>query len=132
MTLDTLQRLAERLRTEGGLLAQAVVDPDPSAPAPPGREPVEAIREGYLLHYAGAGRARILGTDDADLALLAGDRLYAMGLADLADAGDLEAVRTMAQVIATAAMAQAAGDGRAAADAWRDVPQGAAPPSGDR
>ena len=38
---------------------------------------VESIREGYELHY---GAPRVVRTDDPDLALLAGDRLYALGL----------------------------------------------------
>ena len=73
----------------------------PRARAPPGgaREYallVEAIREGYLLHY---GAAAWSSADDADLALLAGDQLYALGLARLAELGDLEAVAELADVI---------------------------------
>ena len=60
---------------------------------------VEAIREGYLLHY---GEGRVLRPDDPDLALLAGDRLYALGLARLAELGDLEAVAALADVISRA------------------------------
>jgi hypothetical protein len=121
-----LTEVAARLRGEGGLLAGALVQPRDEAP---GWEPVEAIREGYLLHY---GEARIVATDDPDLALLAGDRLYALGLEELAALGDLEAVRTMADVIAGAAAAQAAGDGSAAAAAWDRAPEGESPPPGDR
>ena len=40
--------------------------------------------------------------DDPDLALLAGDRLYALGLERLAALGDLEAVAELADVIALA------------------------------
>ena len=121
-----LTRIAERLRSEGGLLAAAVGEP---TPAQSGWEPVEAIREGYLLHYA---EPRIVATDDTDLALLAGDRLYALGLAELADLGDLEAVRTMAEVIARAAAANAAEDPQAASDAWRAAPREPSPATGDR
>jgi hypothetical protein len=128
VTSDTLQRVAERLREEGGLLAEAVVDPGRAAPNS-GWEPVEAIREGYLLHYA---EARLVATEDTDLALLAGDRLYALGLAELAELGDLEAVRTMAEVIASAAAAHAADDRKMAAEAWRQAPEGASSASGDR
>ena len=88
-----LRRLVAVLRDEGGLLAGALADPDGAAaphgalaaagPRSAGHEEelalvVEAIREGYLLHY---GRARVVRADDRDLALLAGDRLYALGLA---------------------------------------------------
>ena len=74
--------LAETLRSEGGLLAAAVA---PDAP-PDGEGPyaavLAAIREGYEQHY---GEGRVLRTEDRDLALLAGDRLYALGLALLAE-----------------------------------------------
>ena len=53
--------------------------------------------------------------DDPDLALLAGDRLYALGLARLAELGDLEAVAELADVISLAAQAQAEGDAERAA-----------------
>ena len=71
---------------------------------------VAAIRRGYDLHHAAA--------DDVDLALLDGDRLYAQGLAELAAAGDLEAVRVMADVIARSAAALAAGKDADAEAAW--------------
>jgi len=69
-------RLAERLQ-EVGLPADG--DLAFSADA--------AVQEGERAHYA---RGAVLQTDDADLALLAGDHLYALGLADLADRGDLD------------------------------------------
>ena len=55
------------------------------------------IREGYLLHN---GRARLFAQDDADLALLTGDYLYAAGLVEICGTGDLDAVTTLAQLIA--------------------------------
>ena len=126
----TLGRLTGLLREEGGLLADALVDV-PDAPAPHGelaaRGPlaegrreelaviVEAVREGYLLHY---GDARLFDASDPDLALLAGDRLYALGLAELADAGDLASVRELADVISLSATAHAAGDAGLAAAVW--------------
>jgi hypothetical protein len=42
---------------------------------------VEAIREGYLLHYE---EPRLIDGADGDLRLLAGDYLYALGLEKLA------------------------------------------------
>ena len=77
---------------------------------------VEAVYEGYLLHYGGA---RIVRTADADLALLAGDQLYALGLARLVALGDLDGVRELADVISLTALAQAAGDPELAAAVWR-------------
>ena len=76
---------------------------------------VEAIREGYLQHYA-AGR--VVRPDDPDLALLAGDRLYALGLERLAALGDLEAVAELADVIALCAQAHAEGDPARADAVW--------------
>ena len=125
--MSVLTQVASRLRAEGGLLAATVTEAQGEQT---GWEPIEAIREGYLLHYA--ARARIVATEDPDLGLLAGDRLYALGLEELAGLGELEAVRTMAAVIADAAAAQAAGDQATAEAAWNRAPQGASPPTADR
>jgi hypothetical protein len=73
------------------------------------------VREGYLLHY---GEPRLLTRADDDLALLAGDRLYALGLERLAAAGDLDAVSALADLIALGAQAQAARDGALAEAVW--------------
>jgi len=130
MTGDALDRLAATLRTDGGLMAEAVADPPPSngtlgalaatGPRAAGREAeyellVEAIVEGYLQHY---GTGRVMRPEDPDLALLAGDRLYALGLARLAELGDLDAVAELADVISLAAQAHAEGDGDRAAAVW--------------
>jgi hypothetical protein len=128
--MGPLARLAAALRDDGGLLAATVRDADsqPAAlgelaaagPRARGREAeyallVEAIREGYEQHY---GKGRVVHADDPDLALLAGDRLYALGLARLAALGDLHAVAELADVIALAAQAHAEGDGQRAEAAW--------------
>jgi hypothetical protein len=65
---------------------------------------LESILEGYLLHY---GRPRLVVTADEDLRLLAGDHLYALGLSRLAQLGDLEAVRALADLITSCARAHA-------------------------
>ena len=121
--MSALQRLAQELRAEGGILAATVVDAD--APQPHGDAVavkgedypllVEAIREGYLQHYASG---RVVRSDDPDLALLAGDRLYALGLERLAALGDLEAVSELADVIALCAQAHAEGDPARADAVW--------------
>lgn len=121
--MNALQRLAQELRSEGGILATTVVDPD--APQPHGDAVaakgadypllVEAIREGYLQHYA---QGRVVQPEDPDLALLAGDRLYALGLERLAAIGDLAAVAELADVIALSAQAHAEGDAARAEAAW--------------
>ena len=65
---------------------------------------VEAIREGYLLHYE---EPRLIEGADPDLRLLAGDYLYALGLERLAARGDLEAVRELADLISLASQIHA-------------------------
>ena len=76
---------------------------------------IEAIYEGYLVHY---GEPRLLGSGDADLSLLAGDRLYALGLARLIDIGDTFAVAELADTISLSALAQGAGDPELAGEVW--------------
>jgi hypothetical protein len=123
--------LAEALRGEGGLLGSALRDDLDPVPAPPaaraaagprssGHAPevellVEAIHEAYLLHYA---HGRTVAQADEDLALLAGDRLYALGLDRLARLGDLVSVAALAEVIAECAQAHAVGDLDRARAAW--------------
>ncbi len=67
---------------------------------------LEAVREGYLLHYA---EPRLLNGHDEDLALLAGDYLYALGIERLAASGDVAAVRILADLISTSAQLHAEG-----------------------
>jgi hypothetical protein len=69
------------------------------------------VREGHDLHYAGTA-------DDPDLALLDGDRLYAAGLEKLAESGDLEAIRALADLISECARAAAEDRPGAAEAVW--------------
>jgi hypothetical protein len=127
--VSALERLAQLLREDGGLIAGAVrygaeADGSRTAAAAGPRtadDPneyallVEAIFEGYLQHY---GSGRVLQPDDPDLALLAGDRLFALGLARLAELGDLAAVAELADVISLAAQAHAEEDPERADAIW--------------
>ena len=72
---------------------------------------MEAIREGYLLHYE---TPRVLEGADPDLRLLAGDYLYALGLERLAARGDLDAVRELADLISLSAQIHAESDAESA------------------
>ena len=66
----------------------------------------------------------MLRTEDRDLALLAGDRLYALGLALLAEQGDLAPVGVLADLISR--VCECARRGRAApapASAWSRAPR---------
>jgi hypothetical protein len=76
---------------------------------------MEAVYEGYLLHY---GRSRLFEGMDEDLRLLAGDSLYALGLARLAQSGDLPAVAELAELISSTAQVQAEGRGAEAEALW--------------
>jgi hypothetical protein len=117
---DALRALARQLRDERSVISDWVRDPEdePSLGILAGAGPragaagaeyallVEAIREGYLLHYA---QPRVLEGLDSDLALLAGDYLYALGLERLAALGDLEAVRELSDLISLCAQLHAEG-----------------------
>jgi hypothetical protein len=74
--------------------------------SPERRFVLEAVYEGYLMHY---GEPRVFSGMDEDLGLLGGDALYALGLSRLAKAGDLEAVAELADLISRSARAQAEG-----------------------
>jgi hypothetical protein len=133
----SLVRLQALLREEGGLMA-TLIDPGPpvdgaerpsdtsparlaaEGPRAEGRREeyellVEAIYEGYLLHY---GSPRVVRTPEADLGLLAGDQLYAIGLARLVELGDTLAVAELADTITLSALAQGAGEPALAAAVW--------------
>jgi hypothetical protein len=129
---SVLLRLEELLREQGGLMASLLpaqstlatghgpaqvvaAGPRVGAGAAEYELLVEAIYEGYLLHY---GSSRLLCPTEADLGLLAGDQLYALGLARLVAMGDLVAVAELADVITLTALAHGAGDGELAAAIW--------------
>ena len=76
---------------------------------------LEAVYEGYLLHY---GASRLFEGMDDDLRLLAGDALYALGLARLAQAGDLPAVAELCDLISRSAQAHAEGREAEAEGLW--------------
>lgn len=123
---EALQALAEQLRVEDTPISPHVVDPT----EPPqfgelagGSEyalVVEAVREGYLLHYE---QPRLLAGHDSDLALLAGDYLYALGLDRLAALGDTRAVAILSGLIGDCARLQAEGETASIPDLWRTAAQ---------
>jgi hypothetical protein len=129
------EQLRALLREQGGLLARLLADDGwtgpcgeggPSQLAAAGQRVrdgdtaeyellIETIYEGYLLHY---GTPRLLRPPDADLGLLAGDQLYALGLARLVALGDLVAVAELADVITLTALAHGAGCEELADAVW--------------
>ena len=128
----TLAVLATQLREEDTPISPNVVDPaeepqfgplaaaGPRAAAAPAEYAlvVEAVREGYLLHYE---EPRLLAGHDPDLALLAGDYLYAVGIERLAALGDTEAVRSLADLISACAQLHAEGREDEVPERWRDA-----------
>ena len=113
-----LEALAERLRADGTIAADGPTDPTdapalgPLAAAGPraAQDPaaysfvIESVREGYLLHH---GSPRLLTQADPDLALLAGDYLYALGISRLAALSDPAAVVELGDLISISAQAHA-------------------------
>jgi hypothetical protein len=99
------------------LAPYAVADPGPPRFSDVGERHfvLEAVYEGYLLHY---GEPRLFDGMDGDLRLLAGDALYALGLARLAESGDLPAVAELSDLISRSAQAHAEGRGEAAETLW--------------
>ena len=81
---------------------------------------LEAVYEGYLMHY---GEPRAFTGMDEDLRLLAGDALYALGLSRLAEAGDLEAVAALSDLISRSAQAHAEGRPEDAEALWESSAQ---------
>ncbi len=115
-----LAELADLLRADRSVVSPFVTDPadaDPALGRLAAAGPrtgsaaaeyslvVEAVREGYLLHYGAGHEGRLVRGADGDLALLAGDYLYALGLERLAAIGDLDAVRELSDLISLAAQA---------------------------
>ena len=109
-----LARIVAAAQAEGGLWEAALLAPSERASATPWAElcgprfaaGMESIYEGYLLH---GGSGRLFDASDRDRALLTGDWLYAQGLAWVAEEQDTEAVAALAELIALAARARAAG-----------------------
>lgn len=123
---DALRALATQLREEDTPISPHVAEPT-ATPAfeLPGEygAAVEAIYEGYLLHY---GEPRLLAGHDDDLALLAGDYLYALGLDRLAALGDAAAVKLLADLISECAQLHTEGRAAEAPDRWHEAVAGLA------
>lgn len=77
---------------------------------------LEAVREGYLMHY-GEPRAFTAALEE-DTRLLAGDALYALGLARLAQRGDLASIAELADLISGCARAHVENRPELAEELW--------------
>jgi hypothetical protein len=112
----SLGRLAEQLREEGTPISAHVVYP--TAVESYDSAVLDAVREGYLLHY---GEPRVLAGHDDDLAVLAGDYLYALGIERLAESGDCAAVLLLAELIGDCAQRHVEGRADEVAGLWREA-----------
>jgi hypothetical protein len=82
---------------------------------------LETVYEAYLVHY---GDSRLFHSPADDERVLLGDYLYAQGLVRIAEAGGVDAVAVMSDLISTCAALRAAdrdGDGQAWVDAARGL-----------
>lgn len=128
----SLLALAGLVREQGGLMASLLAadvptcdQPGPAQAVAAGprarRAPadyellVEAVYEGYLLHY---GTPRVIASPEADLRLLAGDRLYALGLDRLVALEDVVAVAELADTITLSALAHSCDQPALAQAVW--------------
>ena len=115
--MSTLARVADA--ADPAVAAHARPDPGPGrfehVPDPDRAFVLEAVHEGYLMHY---GEPTAFEGMDSDLRLLGGDALYALGLARLADAGDVDAVSELSDLISLCAWAHAEGRPELAETAW--------------
>src|SRR5471032_3318926 len=105
---------------ESALWAQSLRDPADWEPVFSPLAPdtfalgLETVYEAYLVHY---GKPRLFAVSGLVVAVLLGDYLYAHGLVRVADAGGVDAVAAMAELISRCAALRAdgaAGDG----DVW--------------
>ena len=122
MPFETISRAAEAESPVWAASLRAEPAPEPVfSPLVPGPLQVglETVYEAYLVHY---GTPRLFDAADGDEAVLLGDYLYAHGLVRIAEAGGVEAVAVMADLISRCAALRAdggAGDGEAWVDAAR-------------
>lgn len=108
--MSALDEVAQRVAATGGDLAGAmpvpgcepmffdllVKGPVTSGAAREYEFVIEAVLEGHLMH---TGRSRLQIPDNRELKLITGDFLYSLGLRELAQLGDIEAVELLANLI---------------------------------
>jgi hypothetical protein len=111
--VSALAELADAV--DPALRQYAVAHPPPGRFAGERAFVLEAVYEGFLMHYR---EPRAFAGMDRDLRLLAGDALYALGLERLAQAGDLEAVAELSDLISLSSQAEAEGRRDAIEPLW--------------
>src|SRR5512133_840997 len=122
MPFETISRTAEAESPVWAASLRADPEPEPvfsSLVPEPLRVGLETVYEAYLVHY---GTPRLFDAADGDEAVLLGDYLYAHGLVRIAEAGGVDAVAVMADLISRCAALRAdgaPGDGEAWVEAAR-------------
>ncbi len=123
LAVETAEEIAVAARSESPLWGEALrAEPDWQpvfSPLAPERFALglETVYEAYLVHY---GRSRLFDAPAEDERVLLGDYLYAHGLVRITEAGGVEAVAVMAELISRCASLRATGaDGDG--DAWLDA-----------
>jgi hypothetical protein len=123
--MTTAETIARSARDESPLWGDALRDHPDWAPVFSSLAPeqfalgLETVYEAYLVHY---GHSRLFDAQADDERVLLGDYLYAHGLVRITEAGGVEAVAVMAELISRCASLRAAGsegDGEAWLDAVR-------------
>jgi hypothetical protein len=134
--VDVFDQIAQEAEGESPLWAVALRLPgerEPVAvfsPLAPGAFALglETVYEAYLVHY---GTPRLFAPGEESERVLLGDYLYAHGLVRIAQAGGVEAVAVMAELISRCASLRAAGEG-GDGEAWIAAARGlGGEPAGD-
>ncbi len=110
-----VDRIAERAARGSAVWARSVLAPTDrdgdalfgTVAGAPFADGVETIYEGYLVHHA--PRGRVFAAPDREQGLLLGDYLYATGLVQVCEAGDVEAIAALADLVSLAAHLRASG-----------------------
>jgi hypothetical protein len=127
--MDAFALIAADAEAESALWAAALLPPAEREPvavfSPLAPEEfalgLETVYEAYLVHY---GRPRLFTSGEESERVLLGDYLYAHGLVRISEAGGVEAVAAMAELISRCASLRAAGesgDGEAWVSAARSL-----------
>ena len=120
--MDVFDEIAEAAVGESPLWAAALRPPGERERLPvfsrlaPGHFALglETVYEAYLVHY---GQPRLFAPGEDSERVLLGDYLYAHGLVRISEAGGVDAVATMAELISRCASLRAAGE-EGDGDAW--------------
>jgi hypothetical protein len=121
---DALRLLATQLREEETPISPHVVDPAAAptlgllAAAGP-RTAANPDEYALVVEAVHEGEPRLLAGHDADLSLLAGDYLYALGLERLATLGDAHAVSVLSDLISRCARLHSDADPSSIPDLWK-------------